>query len=118
MEKPAAMPELPIPLWAIVLIAIVVVIPTFVFIAGRNAEGGMKGRASHGWGKWRELSRKAADIQARVLLSVFYYTVAAPFGIALGLFGDPLRMKKRPRGSYWVERKPVDATLAGAKRQF
>ena len=112
------MPELPIPLWAIVLIAIVVVIPTFVMITGRNAEGGLKGRTSHGWGRWRELSRKAADVQARVLLTVFYFTVAAPFGIALGLFGDPLRMKKRPSGSYWVERKPVDATLVGAKRQF
>lgn len=112
------MPELPIPLWAIVLIAIVVVIPTFVMITGRNAEGGLKGRTSHGWGKWRELSRKAADVQARVLLTVFYFTVAAPFGIALGLFGDPLRMKKRPSGSYWVERKPVDETLLGAKRQF
>lgn len=112
------MPELPIPLWAIVVIAIVVVIPTYVLIAGRNAEGGMRGRTSHGWGRWRELSRKAADVQARVLLTVFYFTVAAPFGIALALLGDPLRTKKRPTGSFWIDRKPTDETMVGARRQF
>ncbi len=112
------MPELPIPLWAIVLIAIVVVIPTFVMITGRKAEGGLKGRTSHGWSRWRELSRKAADVQARVLLTVFYFTFAAPFGIALGLLGDPLRTKKRPTGSYWTERKPADESMAAARRQF
>ena len=35
--------DLPIPIWAIVLILIVVTIPTFVLITGRNAEGGLRG---------------------------------------------------------------------------
>jgi len=110
--------DLPIPIWAIVLILIVVTIPTFVMITGRNAEGGLKGRASHGWGRWRELSQKAADVQARVLLTVFYFTLMLPFGVVFGLFKDPLRIKQRPSGSYWVERKPPSGTLADAKRQF
>lgn len=109
---------LPIPIWAIVLLLIVTVIPTFVFITGRNAEGGLKGRASHGWGRWRELSQKAADVQARVLLTVFYFTVMVPFGLVFGLMKDPLRIKSRPSGSYWVERKPLSENLADAKRQF
>ena len=112
------MPELPIPLWAIVLLAIVIVIPTFVMITGRGAEGGFKGRTSQGWSRWRELSQKAADVQARVLLTVFYFTVAAPFGIALGLLGDPLKTKNRPTGSFWVDRKATDETMVGARRQF
>ena len=41
-----------------------------------------------------------------------------PFGVVFGLFKDPLRIKSRPSGSYWVERKPVSETLADAKRQF
>ena len=110
--------ELPIPIWAIVLLAIVIVIPTFVFITGRNAEGGIKGRASHGWGRWRELSQKAADTQARILLTVFYFTVMLPFGVVFGLLKDPLHIKRRPQGTYWLERKPASETLADARRQF
>ena len=110
--------DLPIPLWAIVLILIVVTIPTFVLITGRNAEGGFRGRTSHGWSRWRELSQKAADVQARVLLTVFYFTVMLPFGVVFGLLKDPLRIKHRPTGTYWVERKPPSGTLADARRQF
>jgi hypothetical protein len=110
--------DLPIPIWAIVILAIVIVIPTYVMIAGRNAEGGLRGRTSHGWSRWRELSQRAADVQARVLLTIFYFTFAAPFGLVLSFFADPLRMKKRPTGSYWIERKPVDETLAAGRRQF
>jgi hypothetical protein len=109
---------LPIPLWAIILILIVVTIPTFVMITGRNAEGGLKGRASEGWSRWREVSQKAADVQARVLLTVFYFTLMLPFGVVFGLLKDPLRIKSRPSGSYWVERKPVSETLTDAQRQF
>jgi hypothetical protein len=110
--------ELPIPIWAIVILLIVIVIPTYVLIAGRNAEGGMKGRASHGWGRWREMSQKAADVQARVLLTVFYFTMMLPFGLVFGLLKDPLKIKHRPSGTYWVERKPVSESLADAHRQF
>jgi ABC-type sulfate transport system permease subunit len=110
--------DLPIPIWAIVLIAIVIVIPTFVFITGRNAEGGMKGRASHGWSRWRALSQKAADTQARILLTVFYFTVMVPFGIVFGIIKDPLNIKHKPQGTFWLDRKPASETLADAKRQF
>lgn len=110
--------DLPIPIWAIVIILIVVTIPTYVLIAGRKAEGGFKGRTSHGWSRWRAMSQKAADVQARVLLTVFYYTMMLPFGLVFGLMKDPLRIKQRPTGSYWMERKPVSETLADARRQF
>jgi len=110
--------DLPLPIWAIVLILAAITIPTYVFIAGRNAKGGLKGRASEGWARWRELSQKAADTMARVLLTVFYFTVMLPFGIVFGLMKDPLRIKQRPTGSYWMERKPTSETLADAQRQF
>ena len=89
------------------------------FATGTTAIGiRVKGRASHGWGRWRELSQKAADFQARIVLTVFYFTLMAPFGIMFGLFKDPLRIKSRPSGSYWIERKPTSETLADAQRQF
>jgi hypothetical protein len=109
---------LPIPFWAIIILLIVIVIPTFVLITGRNAGGGLKGRTSHGWSRWRELSQKAADVQARVLLTIFYFTMMLPVGIVFGLFKDPLRIKTRPTGSFWVERKPTSERLEDAKRQY
>src|SRR3954447_23707228 len=110
--------DLPIPPWAIVVLLIVTVIPTYVLIAGRKAEGGIKGRATHGWSRWKELSQKAADVQARVFLTIFYFTLMAPFGLVFGLMKDPLRVKHRPTGTYWVDRKPVSESLADAHRQF
>jgi hypothetical protein len=110
--------DLPLPLWAIFLIVVVVTIVSFVMITGRNAEGGLKGRASHGWGRWREVSQKAADFQARVVLTLFYFTLMLPFGVVFGLLKDPLRIKSRPSGTYWVERKTGPATLTDAQRQF
>lgn len=110
--------DLPLPIWAIVLILIAITIPTFVFIAGRNAEGGVRGRASHGWSRWRELSQKAADTQARILLTIFYFTIMLPFGVVFGLLKDPLQIKRKPQGTYWLERKPSVTTLESARRQF
>jgi len=110
--------DLPIPPWAIVVLLIVTVIPTYVLIAGRKAEGGIKGRATHGWSRWKELSQKAADVQARVFLTIFYFTLMAPFGLVFGLMKGPPRVKHRPTGTYWVDRKPVSESLADAHRQF
>ncbi len=110
--------DLPLPLWAIFVIVVVVVIGIFVLVAGRNAEGGFKGRTSHGWSRWKELSQKAADVQARVFLTIFYFTLMAPFGLVFGIIKAPLRIKQRPSGTYWVERKPVSETLVDAHRQF
>ena len=109
---------LPIPLWSIIALAIVITITSFVLIAGRNAEGGFKGRTKHGWSRWKAVSQKAGDVQARFFLTLFYFTLMAPFGVVFGLMKDPLRVKHRPTGSYWVERKPVSENLADAHRQF
>jgi hypothetical protein len=110
--------SLPIPLWAIYLLLIVVVLASFILITGRNAEGGFKGRASHGWSRWKALSQKVADVQARVFLTIFYFTLMAPFGFVFGVIKDPLRVKHRPSGTYWLERKPSSEKLADAFRQF
>jgi hypothetical protein len=110
--------NLPIPLWAIYLLLIVVVLASFILIAGRNAEGGFKGRASHGWSRWKAVSQKVADVQARIFLTIFYFTLMAPFGFVFGIVKDPLRVKHRPSGTYWLERKPSSEKLADAYRQF
>jgi hypothetical protein len=53
-----------------------------------------------------------------VLLTVFYFTVALPFGILIRLFMDPLRMKDAPRESAWLIRRTRDKDLTAVRRQF
>jgi hypothetical protein len=103
--------------WAFVG-AMVSIMALFVFIAGRGAEGGFGGRTRLGWSKWRAVSKKAGDVQARVILTIFYFTVAAPFGLVRTHLNDPLQIKKRNRPRSWHPRHTRDLTLDDARRQF
>jgi hypothetical protein len=70
------------------------------------------------WEGWKRLGRKLGDVQARLLLSVVYFTVIAPFALAVRWAGDPLAIKRgSPRG--WRPRPPAPPlTLERARRQF
>jgi hypothetical protein len=70
------------------------------------------------WQGWQRFGKKVADVQARVLLSIVYFTVVMPFGIAVRLLADPLAIKPgRRRG--WIDRAPDTGTpLVRAGRQF
>ena len=51
------------------------------------------------WGAWKRVARKIGNFQARVLLSVFYSLILAPFALAVRWGGDPLAIKPgSPRG--------------------
>jgi hypothetical protein len=104
--------------WWAIIAALAAIMLLYVFIAGRGAQGGLSGRAALGWSRWRALSRKAADIQARVILTLFYFTVAAPFGLARTYLADPLSIKKARRDRAWVPRRTRDLTVDDARRQY
>jgi hypothetical protein len=104
--------------WWTVLALMATIMIVFVFVAGRGAQGGVGGRARHGWGKWRALSKKAGEVQARVILTVFYFTIAAPFGLFRSRHADPLRLKPTSRTRTWLSRETRDRTLDDARRQF
>ncbi len=68
------------------------------------------------WAGWSRLMHTIGNFQARVLLSLLYAIVVLPFGLAVRLFADPLRMKHRP--SHWLENSEQAATnLEWARRQ-
>lgn len=70
------------------------------------------------WEKWKVVARRIGDFQARVLLSIFYFTVLAPFALGVKLFSDPLRLRATG-GSGWTERPaPIDDDVTQARRQF
>jgi hypothetical protein len=104
--------------WWAVLAGMLAVFVTFVLVAGRNAAGGFRGRTGHGWARWRALSRKGAEVQARLILTLFYFTLAAPFGLARTHLVDPLRLKRAGQPRAWLERRTRDRNLDDARRQF
>ena len=104
--------------WWAVLAVMLAVFVIFMLVASRGAQGGFRGRTSQGWSRWRELSRKGAELQARVILTIFYFTFAAPFGLARTYLADPLRLKRANQGRAWLERTTRDLTVDDARRQY
>ena len=70
------------------------------------------------WQGWRSVARKIGDFQARVLLTVLYYVVFAPFALLVNWSGDPLSLNpKTPKG--WRPRSTSNETEASrATRQY
>jgi hypothetical protein len=70
------------------------------------------------WARWKIIARKIGDIQSRLLLCVFYYSILAPVGVAVRLLSDPLRLT-RQGASQWL---PIAGHAAAsedrARRQF
>jgi hypothetical protein len=76
------------------------------------------GRFRRFWEGWKRFGRKLGDLQARALLTVFYFVVLPPFALVVRWATDPLAVKPRtPRG--WRPRTPPAGTaLERGRRQF
>jgi hypothetical protein len=71
------------------------------------------------WEWWVPIAHKIGNFQARLILTVFYFTLFMPFAILVKLFTDPLRIKPKTKKG-WIERKDerVDDLLERARKQF
>jgi hypothetical protein len=67
------------------------------------------------WHGWKRVGRKVGDFQARVLLTVFYFVLLAPFAAMVRWNADPLGLK-RPGG--WHPVTPGAPPAERARRQF
>ena len=70
------------------------------------------------WSAWKKFGQAIGDFVARVVLTVFYFTVFMPFGIGVRLFGDRLRLTPPSDGVIWQPRGEADASLDAGRRQF
>ena len=70
------------------------------------------------WRTWRLFSLALMDFQSRIILTLFYLIVAAPFGLGLRFFRDPLHLRGFQQASGWPEGIDPPATLKEAQRQF
>jgi hypothetical protein len=87
-------------------------------LTGGNEESRPASFPRRAWAGWKRFSRRMGSFQSRMLLSWLYFLLVAPFGLAVRLFADPLRIKKRRAASHWVERPAVRPDLDAAGKQF
>lgn len=68
------------------------------------------------WELWKRFGQFLGDMLARVVLTVFYFTILLPFGLGVTLFSDPLH--KRSVKPEWLPHVPGERTLDAARRSF
>lgn len=70
------------------------------------------------WARWTVIARRIGDFQSRLLLCLFYCVILAPFGVAVRMLSDPLRLR-RQSPSHWLPKAVNTATpWEQARRQF
>ncbi|MEZ4768317.1 MAG: hypothetical protein R2844_07815 [Caldilineales bacterium] len=70
------------------------------------------------WDRWMVLARKIGKFQSRILLTLFYFVIVLPFGLAVRLLADPLHIRRhQSRDTAWLPRETHDKELADAHRQ-
>jgi len=70
------------------------------------------------WEGWKKVGQAIGDFLARVILTVFYFTIFLPFALGVMLFSDPLLKKKPSSPSFWLDRSTLDKVLADMRNQF
>ena len=68
------------------------------------------------WTKWKAFGEFLGNILARVVLTIFYFTIMAPFAIGAQLFSDQLGIKSIPK-NYWQDRTTQPETIEKARSQ-
>lgn len=68
------------------------------------------------WERFSINSAVVADINGRMIATLFYCSILVPFGLLSALFMDPLR-KRRSLAANWLEREEVPADMKSAKEQ-
>jgi hypothetical protein len=69
------------------------------------------------WKTWKRFGQFIGDIVARIVLTIFYFTIFVPFGLGVRLFSDPLMIKEKSGPPFWLPRETGDRSLEEARRQ-
>jgi hypothetical protein len=71
------------------------------------------------WAAWKRIARKIGDFQARVLLTIFYFVLLAPFALIMRRTSDPLAMKAGAQRGWHVRQNAApDYSLEAVRKQF
>jgi peptidoglycan/LPS O-acetylase OafA/YrhL len=66
---------------------------------------------------WMTVAVGVGTIVSTILLTVLFVFLLPVFSIIVRI-GDPLRKKRKPRGSYWEHYKPHEPTIERMRRPF
>lgn len=69
------------------------------------------------WAGWKALGHFMGNLLARVVLSLFYFTIFVPFGLGVKLLSDPLQLTKGGE-RLWQQRTTGDQSLSEVRRQY
>ena len=69
------------------------------------------------WESWKAFGHFIGNALARIVLSIFYFTVFVPFGLGVKLFSDPLQIQTSPV-PFWRPRPTGDQNLQDVLRQY
>lgn len=70
------------------------------------------------WARWKPFAQRIGDFQARVILTVLYMIILAPYALFIRFIKDPLKMRQSAGRSLWISTSSEPATLEKARRQF
>jgi hypothetical protein len=68
------------------------------------------------WRPFVRLTRAIGAVQSRIILTLFYFVVLAPFALAVRLCTDPLGLR-HDTGWHWLPTPGADVTLDAVRRQ-
>jgi hypothetical protein len=67
------------------------------------------------WPLWKRFAEAIGNVIGRLFLTIFYFTLLAPFGLGVRLRGDPLAIKAR-HDIEWARREVSSPSLDKARR--
>ena len=70
------------------------------------------------WRLWKRVGQVIGDFIARIILSIYYFTILTPFALGVRLLSDPLGLKAHDNPSWWLDRETRNRALEDARRQF
>jgi hypothetical protein len=70
------------------------------------------------WEGWKSFGHKIGDLQARLILTLFYFAIVAPFSLLVRFFSDPLSLKRGTTKGWIVRTGSKGTELQRATEQF
>ncbi|HKD68837.1 MAG TPA: hypothetical protein VKB84_18480 [Candidatus Binataceae bacterium] len=70
------------------------------------------------WAAWKKIARKIGDFQARILLTIFYFVLLAPFALVVRRTSDPLAIKPGAQRGWGVREGAPEYNVEMAHKQF
>ena len=70
------------------------------------------------WEGWKRFGKRVADVQARILLTFFYFVFLCPFALLVRWGSDPLTIKRSNTGGWRTRGNVNDDLMERAAKQF